>query len=279
MRSLALALLVWGMLCHAASGVMAQEATTPTGAPGKEADSAAHLAKQLSNPVASLISVPFQSNWDFGIGPKNATRYTMNLQPVIPFELGKDWNLITRTIVPVINQESSAPGLHDEFGFGDVLQSFFFSPRRPVGGWIVGLGPVFAYPTASHDALGSGKWGAGPTAVLVKQRGPWTVGVLANHVHSIGGHGNRADVSTTLIQPFLTHNWKTGTGVTLNTESTYDWENHQWTVPINLAVSQVLKVGKQPLSVGLGGRYYAKAPDGGPDWGLRFTVTLMFPKR
>ncbi len=271
--------LVLAMLWPAATGLMAQEDAPPTGAPAREASSSADLAKKLANPVASLISVPFQSNWDFGIGPKHATRYLMNLQPVIPFELGRDWNLVTRTIVPVINQESSAPGLHDEFGFGDILQSFFFSPRRPVSGWIVGVGPVFAYPTASHDALGSGKWGAGPTGVLVKQAGPWTAGVLANHVQSFAGHHDRPDVSTTLLQPFLTYTWKTGTGVSLNTESTYDWENHQWTVPINLAISQVLKAGKQPFSVQLGGRYYAERPDGGPDWGLRFTLTFMFPKR
>src|SRR3989304_4921099 len=150
-------------------------------------DSAAELAKKLQNPIASLISVPLPSNWDFGIGPEQAMRYTLNVQPVIPISLGKDWNLITRTIVPFIHAESPVPGGDDHGGIGDIVQSFFFSPQQPQGGWILGAGPVLLYPSASDDVLGAEKWGAGPTAVVLRQDSGFTYGLLANHIWSFAG--------------------------------------------------------------------------------------------
>jgi hypothetical protein len=156
-------------------------------------DDAAELAKKLQNPVANLISVPIQSNWDFGIGREEAMRYLLNVQPVIPFSLNQDWNLITRTILPFIHMESPVPGGDDTGGISDILQSFFFSPKDPVGGWIAGGGPVFLYPSASDDALGAEKWGAGPTAVLLKQEKGWTYGLLTNHVWSFAGSDSRQD--------------------------------------------------------------------------------------
>jgi len=237
----------------------------------------AELAKKLSNPVANLISVPLQSNWDFGIGPENAMRYTLNVQPVIPISLGKDWNLILRTIVPVISAESPVKGGEDRSGLGDILQSFFFSPKEPTGGgWIWGVGPALFYPSGT-DGLSAHKWGAGPTAVVLKQESGWTYGLLANHIWSFSG-GGESDISNTYLQPFLTYTTKTHATIGLNTESTYDWENSQWTVPINLSVAQLLKIGGMPIQFLVGGRVYGERPDGGPDWGLRFAVTFLFPK-
>ena len=238
----------------------------------------ADLAKQLANPISSLISLPLQANWDFGIGVNDATRFTLNVQPVIPVELNDDWNLIIRTILPVIDAESPAPGIDDASGLGDIVQSFFFSPQAPVGGWILGAGPVFLWPTATDDLLGSEKWGGGPTLVALRQEGPWTYGALLNHIWSVAGDGDRSDVSATFLQPFLSYITPTKTTLTLNSESTYDWENQQWTVPVNLVVSQLVKVGKHPLQISLGGRYYAETPEGGPQWGIRAVVTLLFPK-
>jgi hypothetical protein len=237
----------------------------------------AELAKKLQNPVANLISVPIQNNWDFGIGPANAMRYTANIQPVIPFSLTEDWNLITRTILPVIYAESPVAGGRDASGLGDVVQSFFLSPKEPVGGWILGGGPVFLWPTATDSALGSGKWGAGPTVVALRQEHGWTYGALVNHIWSYEGWGDQR-VNATFLQPFAAYTTKTYTTFGLNTESTYDWQNNQWTVPFNLSVAQLLKIGKQPVQFQIGGRYYAEKPAGGPDWGLRFTVTFLFPK-
>lgn len=239
----------------------------------------AELAKQLNNPIADLISVPIQNNWDFGIGPADAMQYKVNIQPVIPFSISTDWNVISRTILPVIYQESPVPGGEDEYGLGDTVQSFFFSPKAPTSrGWIWGAGPVFLVPTSTDDVLGTGKVGAGPTAVVLKQEKGWTYGILANHIWSFAGQGNTPDVDSTFLQPFLAYTTKKFMTFSLNTESTYNWENSQWTVPINLQVSQLLKIGKQPISIGVGGRYYADAPDGGPDWGLRFVVQFLFPK-
>lgn len=245
-----------------------------------EKDKAAELAMELQNPVASLISVPIQNNWDFGIGAADAMRYTANVQPVIPFSISEDWNLITRTILPIVYAESPMKGGGDsKFGLGDTVQSLFFSPKAPTsGGWIWGAGPVFLWPTSTDDALGTGKVGAGPTALLLRQEKGWTYGALANHLWSFAGQGSTGDVNATFLQPFVSYTTKTFTTFGLNTESTYDWENDQWTVPLNLQVSQLLKLGNQPIQLTLGGRYYAEKPEGGPDWGLRFIVTFLFPK-
>ena len=147
-----------------------------------------------------------------------------------------------------------------------------------MGGWIIGVGPVFPYPTATEDALGSGKWGIGPTAVVLRQDGPWTYGILANHVWSFAGDADREDVNSTFLQPFLNYTTKTATTFGLNTESTYDWERDRWTVPINATVAQLVRIGRLPVSFTLGARYYAERPAGGPDWGIRFEVTFLFPK-
>ena len=143
--------------------------------PARASESDEELAKKTQNPIASLVSVPLQSNWDFGIGPADATKYTLNIQPVFPVSINKEWNLILRTIVPVIYMESPVPGGDTKSGLGDVTQSFFFSPVKLVDGWIVGAGPVFLYPTGA-DAFSSKKWGAGPTAVALKQESGWTYG-------------------------------------------------------------------------------------------------------
>ncbi|MEO8614868.1 MAG: transporter [Luteolibacter sp.] len=242
-------------------------------------DDAAELAKKLSNPIANLISVPLQSNWDFGIGPADATMYTLKIQPVIPFTLNQDWNLITRTILPVIDLESPVAGGDDKFGLGDTTQSFFFSPKAPTSnGWIWGAGPAFLWPTATDDALGSEQWSAGPTVVLLRQDSGWTYGLLANQLWSYAGNDNNEAVNATFLQPFLSYQTKTMTTFGVNTESTYDWTARQWTVPINAYINQMVKIGGQPISFQLGYRYFADGPEGGPDWGLRFGVTFLFPK-
>lgn len=238
---------------------------------------AAELARKLQNPVAALISVPVQNNWDFGIGSESAMKYTANIQPVVPIALNDTWNVISRTILPVIYAESPVADGDDRFGLGDTLQSLFFSPKAPTrGGWIWGAGPALLFPTGT-DGLSGDKWAAGPTAVVLKQDQGFTYGLLANHLWDFAGNGD-ARVNATYLQPFASYTTARFTTFGLATESTYDWTNSQWTVPIVPSVSQLLKVGKQPISLALGFKYYADAPSGGPDWGLRFAVTLLFPK-
>ena len=244
-----------------------------------QGESDVDLAKKLSNPVASMISVPFQFNWDTGIGPKDADRVVLNVQPVFPFSLNEDWNLISRTILPISYLDSTADGVDSAFGLGDTVQSFFFSPKEPTtSGWITGVGPVLLLPTATEDAFKSKQWGLGPTAVALRQHDGWTYGGLANHIWGVNNPSDREKISATFLQPFVSYTTPNAVTFLATTESTYDWKAEQWTVPIIAAVSKLTSIGDQKVSFQLGGRYYAEAPDGGPDWGLRFTAVFLFPK-
>jgi hypothetical protein len=266
------------------TAALSAEVSEASAAAGGGEASAVDLAKQLANPVASLISVPFQNNFDWGSGPtEDGFQWKMNVQPVVPISLNDDWNLIMRTIIPVVSQKDIAGTELNpsgtQTGIGDVLVSAFFSPKEPTeSGWIWGAGPVVNMKTASDTLLGTGKWGVGPTAVALKQEGGWTYGALVNHVWSVGGDSDRGDVSGTFLQPFLTYTTPQSTSYVLLTETQYDWEREQWTVPINLAINQLVTIGKQPVQFQIGGRYYAEAAEYGPKWGLRASVTLLFPK-
>jgi hypothetical protein len=238
----------------------------------------ADLAKQLANPVSSLISVPFQSNYDCCFGPNDASRYLLNIQPVVPVSLNTDWNLIIRTILPVISMGSPAATVPSSTGLGDTTQSFFFSPSQAVNGVTWGIGPVFLWPTG-NDVFGTREWGAGPTAVILKQEAGWTYGILANHIWSYAGPNGNTDVNQTFLQPFLGYTFPDTTGIFLNSESTYDWVTEQWTVPLNLMVSHLYNIGGQRVQLQGGIRYFAARPAGGPDWGARVNITLLFPRK
>ena len=243
--------------------------------PAAGQDSADALAKQLSNPVAALISVPFQYNIDFGLGPDgDGINQTLNIQPVIPIRINESWNLISRTIVPVRWTTDVYP--RDVFGLGDTVQSLFLSPAAPgPGGLIWGVGPVFYIPTGTDKFLGTGQFGLGPTAVGLVQKGPWTVGTLANHIWTLD---ENTEVNASFVQPFVSYALGRGQTITLNTETTYDWNTSQATVPINAMYTKVFSVGEQPMSLQVGGRVYVNRPEAGPDWGLRANLTLLFPK-
>lgn len=255
-------------------------AAVPARAQEKDAN---ELAKQLSNPVAALISVPLQLNYDDGYGADNSgSRWTLNLQPVVPVSISDSWNMISRTIVPLINQNFAAPG-DKESGLGDITQSLFFSPKAPTaGGWTIGAGPVLLLPTGG-EGFTNHQWGAGPTLVVLKQENGWSYGALANHIWGFAGDRraidvNLQEVNATFLQPFVAKIIAPGRTLTLNSEATYDWTGSQWVVPLNATLSQVLKVGDQMLSLAGGVRGYVVSPSNGPDWGVRFTLTLLFPK-
>lgn len=253
-------------------GVAEAQAKQPSGTDAQE------LAKKLSNPVASLISVPFQFNFDYGLGPEeDGFRFTMNFQPVIPISLNQDWNLISRTILPVIHQ-SDVFDTTSQTGIGDIVQSFFFSPSKTEP-FVWGAGPALLIPTATDELLGAEKFGLGPTVVVLKQQGHWTYGALWNHIWSVAGADDRAKVNSTFIQPFLAYTTGTAWTYTFNLESTYDWEGEQWGVPIHVQVTKLLRFGKQPISIGGALRCWATSPGAGPEGcGFRFIVTPLFPK-
>ena len=245
------------------------------------ADDEADLAKKLANPVAALISVPMQLNYDSDFGADDeGSVLRINVQPVIPITLSDDWNLISRTILPIVDQNDVPFSGVSEFGLGDTVQSFFFSPKAPTsGGWIWGAGPVLLLPTATDEVLGSEKWGIGPTAVVLKQQGPWTYGGLANHIESFAGESERADISATFLQPFVSYITPSKTTYAVNVESTYDWENRNWSIPLNVTVNQLLRFGNQLVQVGGGIRYWVESPASGPEgWGIRLQFTLLYPK-
>lgn len=222
------------------------------------------IQKQLANPIASLTLVPLQLNYDGKIGPKrDGSRVTMNFQPVVPFKLTDQMTLVVRTIIPVISQNNISPGAGSQFGLGDTLQSFFFVPPT-MNGFTWGIGPALQYRTGTDTLLTTGKWGAGPTVVALQQTGPWTVGVLANHIWSYAGDSSRRDVSNTYVQPFIAYAAVGGWTYTVNTQSTYDWVAQQWSVPLLFQLSKLTKFGNQPVSLAAGIKYWVTSPDNGP---------------
>jgi hypothetical protein len=241
----------------------------------------AELAQELSNPLADLMSIPFQMNYDSDIGPADdGWKLQTNIQPVIPFHLNDDWNLISRTIIPVIDQEDISAGAGSQFGLGDINLSLFFSPRKPTSGGITwGIGPVLLLPTATDSLLGADKWGAGPAAVALTTRGPWILGMLANHIWSYAGDSDRQDISTTFVQPFAAYTWPSAWTVSVQSESNYNWKTENWSVPINVGVSKLVKLGKLPVSLQAGVGYWAESPETGPE-GFRFRLaaTFVLPK-
>jgi hypothetical protein len=241
----------------------------------------AGLAQELTNPLADLVTVPIQMNFDRRIGPADdGTKVTTNVQPVIPFKGSGDWNVISRTIVPIVHQDDIVPGAGSQFGLGDINLTVFFSPKRPsAGGLIWGVGPALLLPTATDSKLGGKKWAAGPAAVGLTMSGPWTMGLLANHMWSFAGDDERQDISNTFIQPFVAYTWPSAWTLAVQSESSYNWNAETWSVPINIALSRLVRIGKLPVSLQAGVGYWAESPDWGPK-GVRFRLqaNIVLPK-
>jgi len=241
---------------------------------------ATDLARATQNPLSDLISLPFQNNINFNVGALNHAQNVLNIQPVIPIGLNDDWNLITRTIVPVIYQPALFPGDDDNFGIGDIQFTGFLSPKKPVGGWILGAGPVFQFPTATDASLGARKWTIGPSVVGLRIDGPWVYGALVQNVWSVAGSG-ASNVNAMLIQPFINYNMDDGWYLVSVPIITADWEadsDNRWLVPVGGGIGKIMRFGNQPVNVSLQAYYNAVTPDFGPDWTLRIQIQLLFPK-
>jgi len=243
--------------------------------------SAAELAKISANPIANLVTAQFQNNTNFKYGPLEGTQNVFNIEPVIPISLSRDWNLITRTILPIITQPGFTAGQSSTTGLGDLQFNAFISPNAATAlTW--GVGPIVQAPTNSNDRLGNDRWGLGPTAIVVHldKDSPWVYGALANNVWSVGG-GSDAKYNNFTLQPFLHYNLSDGWYVNSTPIITANWEasgSQRWTVPLGGGGGKVFRIGKLPVNVQLGAYWNVIAPDNGPAWQLRLQVQLMFPE-
>ena len=253
---------------------------------GAFADTDEELRAKTQNPVGSLISVPFENNVDFGA--PNGTAYILNFQPVIPVTVGK-WNLINRVILPIAYVPGfigGMPGLpagsdgDGALGLGDLNYSLFLSPAE-AGKIIWGLGPSITFKSATDDQLGSGKWSAGVTSVVLSQPKPWSIGVLVRQLWSFAGDADRADVSQFLVQPFVNYNFDGGWFLFTDPSITANWKansGQKWTVPLGAGFGRVFNMGKQPVNMRTGIFGNVVRPDFAPKWVLKFTIQLLFPK-
>ena len=238
------------------------------------------LAKATQNPVADLISIPFQNNTNFDYGPDDKTQNTLNIQPVIPLNLNEDWNVITRTILPVVSNPSLVPGGDRETGLGDTTFTAFLSPAAP-GDWIWGVGPVLLLPTSTDDQLGADEWGAGASVVVLTMPGPWVIGSLVSNVWGINEDAGN-DVNLFTWQYFINYNFQAGWYLTSAPIMTANWEapsGQKWTIPVGGGAGKIIKLGKLPVNVQAQGFYNVEAPDPVGDWSLRLQLQLMFPKK
>lgn len=244
---------------------------------------AAALAKAAQNPIADMISLPFQYNMNVDAGPLDKPQHILNIQPVYPVNLGADWNLITRTIIPVISQPAFTAQQDRENGLGDIQISAFLSPRQPVGGWVWGAGMIAQLDTATDERLGQGAWGLGPTALALHLGKTWVYGALLNNVWSVSTDEGRRDVNQMLLQPIVNYNFPDAPGryLTFTPVITADWEadsDQRWTVPLGLGIGQILKIGAQPVNLQAAAYYNVERPDAAARWQMRLQVQFLFPK-
>lgn len=242
------------------------------------------LAKKMSNPVANLTSVPIQYNYQDNLGPnKDGKKSLMKIQPVVPFSISEDWNLITRTIIPVVQTQDMYPGAGTETGFGDTNLSLFLSPKEPTSNGIIwAAGPVILIPTESHD-LGKDKWGLGPTFAVLKitdlgNKKSLTTGLLTSQIWTVESHTDKTETNQLYVQPFMSYVLPTATTLTLSSETTFDWVTNEREIPIIFQVGQMVKIRDQIVNFQIGEQWYADKYTGGSNWATRFQVTFLFPR-
>ncbi len=281
MKKLFVILMLLGMMSFSALGQESGPADVVEDGDGiiePGEDEIAELQRAAQNPVADLISVPFQYNTSFETGPLDRTQNILNIQPVIPFHLNDDWNFITRTVIPLIDQPPFSDSVGRTSGLGNIQFSSFVSPRE-MGKWLWGAGPVFEFPTNSDDRLGTDNWSAGPSFVALKIEGPWVFGGLINQLWSYTSED--PEINKMLIQPFLNYNLDEGWYLTSSPMFTADWtadSNNRWTIPVGGGIGRLVRIGKLPVNFSVQAYYNVETPDSGADWSARFQITFLLPK-
>jgi hypothetical protein len=245
-----------------------------------QAQGSSEIAKQAQNPIANLVSVPLENDFSPQTGVHQENSYVLQMKPVVPFRLSKDWTLITRTIIPVIQVPDLAPGVNGTTGLGDVNLSLFLSPAkaRPI---IWGVGPIISFPTATENILGTKKLSVGPTVVVLRIQGHWLFGTLVNNLFSVAGPSARRDVNQMLMQPFVNYNLRRGWYLTSSPIITANWEvkpDQRWVVPVGGGVGKIVHFGKLPVNVYTQFFRNVERPDGTSSWSARFQMQFLFPK-
>jgi hypothetical protein len=240
------------------------------------AESLQDLAKDTLNPFAGFIKVPFQFTTGFGVGAYKRVGESLNIEPLLPFALNSDWDLIAR---PSLNV-TYAPGPNEQFGFQDLQTSFFLTPAKDKP-WIWGIGPIFQFPTASSERLGTGRWSAGPTAALVYEQGPWFIGILSYQLMSFAGDRGRGSVNQTYIEPQVSYSLDSGWYGQWDPSITYDWTadtDNAWTIPVGVDIGKAFQIGERAMSLQVGGYDYPMPPDGAPKWIIRAQMTFLLTR-
>jgi hypothetical protein len=235
------------------------------------------LAKKTQNPVSNLISLPFQNNTSYDYGPRERTQNVMNIQPVIPLSINDEWNLITRTIFPIVSEPSTVPGQDRQNGTGDTTFTAFLSPKEPAFGSLIwGAGPIFNIPTASDDRLGADLWGMGISAVGLTIQGPIVAGAIVSNTWNLEGE----DFSRFLLQYFVNYNLANGWYIVSSPIMTADWEadDDAWTIPVGGGFGKVHRFGNLPVNLSVQAFYNAEKTKFGGDWSSRLQVQFLFPR-
>ena len=233
------------------------------------------IVRKINRRISDVSTMPFNSSLVFGDSQENTFGYTLNFEPAITFPLGTDWLVLTKVELPVVYKEQRSSGT--SLGLSDMEVTLLFATDQPRKGWTWGFGQFWLAPTATRTDLGASKWGAGPATALVYETDKWTFGTRINHVWSFAGSGVRS-LNDTSINPWITHAWKGGVTLKLESDSTYQWNSSKWSTPVELGASKLIMAGNQPLNIGGDVLYFPKYNDGDRSWGVRFTLNLVFPK-
>jgi hypothetical protein len=244
------------------------------------------IVKISQNPVGNIAIIPFQNNFNYGVGPYTRFQYNLNVQPVVPLMLSKNMNLIARTIIPIISQPTFAPpgvcagsGCRPTFGLGDIQEQLYFAPKTKPGEFIWGAGPIFQFPSASPGTLGAGKWAAGPALVGLITPGHIVTGMLVTQLWSFAGQVNRPNVSAALFQPFFNYNLKDGWALTTAPILTANWNatENKWAIPLGGGIAKTFKAGDQVMQLSVLYYTYVARPLTTPQTNLKISWSLLYP--